>query len=521
MLTALPAFADQGIRQYNTPVGNQNATFWTPPGGTAGTIKLLTSDPTNKYWISENATTILTSTLDADLQAFAALDATAGYIVKTAANTYARRTFTSTGSTVTITNPAGTAGNTNLEVGDHSAALLTTGTVDNARLDTTLQAFAALDGTAGFVVVTGADTLTRRSFAVGSAKLTVANPAGTAGNVTYDLGTVAESDITNLTTDLANKQPLDSDLTTLAGLSGASKVVARKADDSDYELISGGTGTVTNFSAAPTGIFDVATSTTTPALSLDNQNANVFLAGPSSGSAATPAFRAVVPADIAFTPIPTTTVVRSLVLAGPAFTTHTWVGFATAMTLIYPGSETALLDSDGQFISCAAAASTNSDAGVRTSTINAVSTSMIGLKVYFHIKTGSSLATCRIQVGVGEAVATVVAADDPADDLALFRYAPATDGTAFWRTGTNDDSGTGTYTTTSSAIATDTDYWMCIDFSESGHVKFFIDDMNTAVADHTTNLPSSNTLQLLANIRTLENVAKTIRTGAIHCLNTQ
>ena len=57
-------------------------------------------------------------------------------------------------------------------------------------------------------------------------------------------------------------------------------------------------GTVTSFSATPNGIFDVANPTTTPALSLDNQNANIVLAGPSSGGAATPSFRALVNADL-------------------------------------------------------------------------------------------------------------------------------------------------------------------------------------------------------------------------------
>jgi len=64
-------------------------------------------------------------------------------------------------------------------------------------------------------------------------------------------------------------------------------------------IAAGGTGTVTSFSATPSGIFDVANATTTPALSLDNQNANIVLAGPSSGGAATPAFRAIVAADLA------------------------------------------------------------------------------------------------------------------------------------------------------------------------------------------------------------------------------
>lgn len=48
---------------------------------------------------------------DADLDAVAALDATAGYLVKTGAAAYARRTLTGTANQVTITNGDGTAGN--------------------------------------------------------------------------------------------------------------------------------------------------------------------------------------------------------------------------------------------------------------------------------------------------------------------------------------------------------------------------------------------------------------------------
>ena len=55
-------------------------------------------------------------------------------------------------------------------------------------------------------------------------------------------------------------------------------------------------------SATPAGIFDVAstpvTGSGTIALSMDNQNANIVLAGPSSGGAAEPAFRSLVADDI-------------------------------------------------------------------------------------------------------------------------------------------------------------------------------------------------------------------------------
>ena len=65
-----------------------------------------------------------------------------------------------------------------------------------------------------------------------------------------------------------------------------------------------GSGTVTNvaITATPTSVFDVSgtpiTTTGTLAVSMDNQNANVVLTGPSTGSAAAPAFRALVDNDV-------------------------------------------------------------------------------------------------------------------------------------------------------------------------------------------------------------------------------
>lgn len=96
-----------------------------------------------------------------------------------------------------------------------------------------------------------------------------------------------------------------------------------------WEAVAGsGAGTVTSVGLTmPTGVFDVAgspvTTAGTLAVTLDNQSANTVFAGPTSGGATTPTFRAVVSDDIN----------AALLTPGPIGTTTPNSGYFSALRL--------------------------------------------------------------------------------------------------------------------------------------------------------------------------------------------
>lgn len=95
-----------------TASGASLATTLATVNGNVGTFNTLTVNAKGLVTAASNTSY---QPLDADLTAIAAFSST-GFAVRTATDTWAQRSFTSTGSTITITNPAGIAGNVNLDL---------------------------------------------------------------------------------------------------------------------------------------------------------------------------------------------------------------------------------------------------------------------------------------------------------------------------------------------------------------------------------------------------------------------
>lgn len=105
---------------------------------------------------------------DADLDALAALGATAGMLSRTGAGAWAVRTLTAPAAGITISNPTGAAGNPTWALANDLAAV------------------EGLGGT-GLAARTAADTWTTRTLQPPAAGITISNPAGVAGDPTFAL----------------------------------------------------------------------------------------------------------------------------------------------------------------------------------------------------------------------------------------------------------------------------------------------------------------------------------------------
>lgn len=105
---------------------------------------------------------------DPTLDALSALDSSAGLLTQTAADTFTKRTLSAPAAGLTITNPAGTAGNPTFALANDLSAL------------------EALSST-GLAARTATDTWAQRTITGTSAEITVTNGDGVSGNPTLSL----------------------------------------------------------------------------------------------------------------------------------------------------------------------------------------------------------------------------------------------------------------------------------------------------------------------------------------------
>lgn len=203
---------------------------------------------------------------DADLDALAALAATAGMLSRTGAGAFAVRTLTAPAAGITISNPTGAAGNPTWALANDLAAvegLSTNGLATRTATDTwttrsliapaagitvtngdgvsgnpTLvlaNDLAALEGlgSTGLAARTATDAWAQRTLTAPAAGFTITNPAGVAGNPTFVLAD-----------DLSALEGLGS--TGIAVRSAANTWVQRTITAGDNILIANGSGVAAN-----------------------------------------------------------------------------------------------------------------------------------------------------------------------------------------------------------------------------------------------------------------------------------
>lgn len=109
-----------------------------------------------------------------------------------------------------------------------------------------------------------------------------------------------------------------------------------------------------------------------------------------------------------------------------------------------------------------------------------------------RVLTGAAVTNQRIWAGLNKDDLTNMRnSGTPTKSTAAFRYDSTTDGTT-WRCITCTSGGVVTATNSAITVSAATEYDLCVDMSQTGHVKFYIDGV--LVANHTTNMPDATDL---------------------------
>jgi hypothetical protein len=160
-----------------------------PNKGTAGTTAYpvsITQDAQGRVTADSGST--------GNLAALDGLSST-GIVCLTGTHTFVDRTLTSSGSTITVTNPGGVAGNLNVDLPNvgtsgvkNYPASITTDSQGRISATTNSTNLSSLDGLAstGLVCQTAAGTFSDRTIVSNESTINITNPGGVAGNIILD-----------------------------------------------------------------------------------------------------------------------------------------------------------------------------------------------------------------------------------------------------------------------------------------------------------------------------------------------